>query len=351
MSVAEVAKAAGVSTATVSRVLNDMAGVRSDTVRRVRTVARELNYRLPHKSNPPRRSDLPRRARTHNIALITVGETCISWLHQPLMASVLAGVQGAAAELRLRLMLHDLPDPAQACSLIERRQIDGAVLFLPDTIPASVYEPMLSGFLSRVPLVWAMGGAITLGGVDHVVQNNIRIGQLAVGYLQELGCSELAFLSADPASPTLRLRGQSFINSALDAGYSPTAFLLTEDEMLAESYGRRVVFAGTLESLIGKFIEHRPRADGLFVANDATTAMLYHPLKSHGIGIEDKLKIVSCDNEEIRLSALDPRPATIDTNAYAIGYQSVQCLQMRIDGYADSPLMIQIRPTLVRPLT
>src|SRR5437763_873232 len=96
MSIAEVAKAAGVSTATVSRVLNDLPGVRDETVRQVRAAVEALNY-TPQRAKRTGRSTAPghtprQSPRTGNIAVITLGQTR-DWLQLPVMAAVVAGIQ------------------------------------------------------------------------------------------------------------------------------------------------------------------------------------------------------------------------------------------------------------------
>src|SRR4051794_2369375 len=136
MSIAQVAKAAGVSTATVSRVLNDLPGVADETVRQVRAAAEALRYtplRARRGTRPmPKNSDSPTRvrSRTGNIAVLTLGQTR-DWLRLPIMAAVVAGIQRGAGEFGLRLMLDDLPDPTRPSPLVQGRKIDGAIVFVP----------------------------------------------------------------------------------------------------------------------------------------------------------------------------------------------------------------------------
>jgi DNA-binding LacI/PurR family transcriptional regulator len=59
------------------------------------------------------------------------------------------------------------------------------------------------------------------------------------------------------------------------------------------------------------------------------------------------LRIISCDNEEARLSALHPRPESIDLNGNDIGYRAVVRLVSRLQNPNDGPLSIQIPPRLI----
>jgi DNA-binding LacI/PurR family transcriptional regulator len=89
-----------------------------------------------------------------------------------------------------------------------------------------------------------------------------------------------------------------------------------------------------------------PRPDGLFVACDRTTAELYPVLARHGLQVGRDIKIVSCDNEQIRLSALHPRPASIDIGAEEIGFRSVVRLLARLRRPQEGPIVIQVSPRL-----
>jgi LacI family transcriptional regulator len=352
MSIARVAKAAGVSTATVSRVLNDLPGVADETIRQVRAAAEALRYtplRARRGARPMAKSSentARTRSRTGNIAIITLGQTR-DWLRLPVMAAVVTGIQRGAAEFGLRLMLDDLPDPMRPSSLIQGRKIDGAIVFMQGGMPVGSYATILEKLRERIPIVWAMGMEFSTGDVDHVTPDNVSSGFLAHSYLISKGCKHVAFLTANPDWPFFRLRGQAFLNAASDARQPATAFIATTDSTLAESYGRRVVTAPDLDQLIEAFAKSRPRIDGVFICNDATTAQCYPLLARHGVEIGGDLTIVSCDNEDIRLSALQPRPASIDVGAEEIGFRAVIRLQSRLQRPDDPPLLIQVAPRLV----
>src|SRR5262249_979224 len=100
MSIVAVAKRAGVSVATVSRVINDLNNVRAETVQQVRAAMQEMGYTPPRVKRGPKGG--PRRAapacmRTGQIAIVTVGAQQ-NWLGLPVMSSVVTGVMRAAKE-------------------------------------------------------------------------------------------------------------------------------------------------------------------------------------------------------------------------------------------------------------
>ena len=349
-SITEVAKAAGVSTATVSRVLNGLPGVRPETVASVRAAVDRLNYtRLRTRSARKRPAGRGVKLRTGSIAVLTLGQTS-ALFERPVMASVLGGVQRGAHAHDLRLLLGDMADPAQPSPLLTDRQIDGAVVFLSSDIPIATYGPTLAAMQRYAPVVWAMGMEMAVNGVDHVAPDNVGIGYLAYQHLRGLGCRRPAFLTANPTWPLMRLRGQSFLNTAFDDGARPVVYAVTDAPRSVEPYGRITVTAPTLAELVAKFAagEGSPhgRPDGLFVGTDDTTSRVYPLLAGTDVRIGTGLHVVSCDAEEARLAGLHPRPASIDIGGDEIGYRSVSRLLNRIERPNGPPLIIQVAPRL-----
>jgi DNA-binding LacI/PurR family transcriptional regulator len=348
-SIIAVAKAAGVSTATVSRVLNGLPGVREETVAQVRAAVDKLKYsRLRTRSIRKAVKARPGRSRTGCIAVITLGQGQ-AWLEQPVMASVVTGIQRSAAAQDLGLMLGAMWDPVVPAPMLLNRQIDGAIVFLSSYLTVPIYEAALKMVQNYAPVVWAMGMEMTLGGVDHVAPDHVGIGNLAYAYLQELKCQRPAFLTVDPKWPFMRLRGQSFLNSAFDAGARPTLYAVVDDEDEVLPYGGRVVTSNRLSDLIQKMAADKLRPDGLFVGNDATMSDVYPLLVQHRIRIGTDMQLISCDAENARLAGMHPRPASIDIGGDEIGCRSVDCLLNRIERPGGQPLVIKVAPRLQLP--
>jgi DNA-binding LacI/PurR family transcriptional regulator len=348
MSIVDVARAAKVSTATVSRVLNDRPGVRSETATQVQAAVAALNYKPLRGNRRRKRAETDvvfHRSRVGIIAIVAIGHSK-AWLQLPILAAVVGGIQRGARQFGFRLILDDLTDPAKLDRLLESQQIDGAVVFISSMLPPSSYEAKLPGIRSKTPIVWVMGMGTLGAPVDRVTPDHSGVGYLAYGYLRSRGCEAMAYLTANPDWLFMRLRGQAFLNSACNDAKDITSYLVGADEMLCHAYGRRVVSAGTLDELVAAFAKANPRPTGLFIANDETTARVYPLLARHNVHIGQDLTIVSCDNEETRLAALYPRPASIDLVPDEIGYRSVVRLVARMQRPAGPPLLIQITPHL-----
>jgi DNA-binding LacI/PurR family transcriptional regulator len=346
MSIVSVAKRAGVSIATVSRVINDLDNVRGETADQVRAAMKELGYTPPRVRRGPksgRRRAVPPVLSSGQIAVLTLGGVQ-NWLTMPVMASVVSGITRAARELNVWAVLDEMPDPGELSPIFRRREVDGAVVFC-DSSRSNVAD--LLALHKHVPLVWVMGGEDALANVDHVSPDNSGVGRLAHEYLASSGCRHFAFITDAPHWPIMRLRAQAFANAARDAGGSVASYLLAANDVQRESYGGNVCVRESLEELIGEFARQMPPSTGLFVPTDLLLTRVHPLLVAHGIWSKPDFKVISCDNENERLSALNPRPASIDIQGEEIGRLAVRQLVHRLQRPEAPPSRVQLSPRLV----
>src|SRR5688572_18385266 len=132
MSLVEVAKRAGVSIATVSRVLNNTPGVRPETIEHVQRALRAASYdpsALRRGPRPGKRSG----KQTQSIAVLVLGQTQEEWFRLPVFAAVIAGINRAANERGLQVMIDHVLDPANLNPSLRKGIFGGALTFLPAT--------------------------------------------------------------------------------------------------------------------------------------------------------------------------------------------------------------------------
>ena len=193
ITIADVARLAEVSRATVSRVMNGRLSVAPEIVARVRAAADQLNYRP---------SDLARSlslGRTNMVALV------VPDLGNPLFQQILRGITNASAAAGYRVLVAETDeDPAaEAAIAIEaRRRCDALIMVSPRLDEEALLE--LLPQVQPVVLVNRQGPA----DVSSVVVDYGRAVRIVVDHLVGLGHRRLAFLAgpAASASNTLRLR-------------------------------------------------------------------------------------------------------------------------------------------------
>jgi LacI family transcriptional regulator len=189
ITIADVARVADVSRATVSRVMNGRLSVAPEIVARVRAAAEQLNYRP---------SDLARSlslGRTNMVALV------VPDLGNPLFQQILRGITNASAAAGYKVLVAETDeDPgAEAAIAIEaRRRCDALILVSP-----RMDEDRLVELLPQVQPVILVNRQ---GPTASVVVDYGRAVRIVVDHLVGLGHRRLAFLSGPVASASNRLR-------------------------------------------------------------------------------------------------------------------------------------------------
>jgi DNA-binding LacI/PurR family transcriptional regulator len=353
MTVHQIAKLAKVSTATVSRVLNGTGTVKPETAEVVRRIidqhgnpANQLLVRRGPRQGS-RRSAKPRAPVGTTIAIVSVGQAHGPWFEMPVMAKVISGITREAKERGLVVQIEEGNSPDELGVALRSRGVGGVLTFLPSTSDPN----MLRALARHLPVVRVMGEATGTEGIDHVGPDNVAIGAMALEYLMAEGCRDVAFLTANPGWDLIHMRGFGFQTRAIQLGMTPApvAFIVPKTDADRERYGVRAIAQPTLEAAIDAFVKASPRPAGLFVPRDEETVAVYRLLAARGVVPGRDLTVVSCDNEDMRLSALHPRPASIELGTMEIGRQAVRRLLSRMRRPHEPAIKIQAAPRLAMP--
>jgi DNA-binding LacI/PurR family transcriptional regulator len=369
MSIVKIARRAGVSTATVSRVLNGLPGVRDATRSQVQAAVAKLKYVVPQVKRGPkpgskrRAREIPRdnntsstssglaisgRRGTGTIAVIAVGAVGkgADWLQMPVMAACVGGISRAASDAGLKVLLTEILDLRNPNPLLSNKEIDGALVFLNSDMKPKDFSDALTALQRYVPVVWAMGGDAGAYAVDHVIPDDRAIARLAFNHLTTRGCRELAFMTQNPRWAMMRNRGQAFASFSHDAGTNWSSYLVSPDLREGELFGARAVVEPDLNLLVDRLARKSPRPDGLFIGNDATTALVHPMLLKRGIVPGKDIELVSCDNEQVRLAGLMPRPLSIDIGSAEVGAAAVRRLRFRLEHPTEPPVLMKVLPSI-----
>jgi DNA-binding LacI/PurR family transcriptional regulator len=351
-------------------VLNDLPGVRDATKSQVQAAVAELKYVVPQVKRGPKPGSTQRvrapqqdkivkrdkivkpvssaHSSTGTIAVIAIGALGegADWLQMPVMAACMGGIFRAAGDAGLKVLMTEILDFKKPGSLLINREIDGAMVFLNSKMKPEEFSAALSVIQRYVPVVWVMGGDAGAYTVDHVIPDDRAIARLAFNYLTNRGCRELAFLTQNPTWAMMRNRGQAFASFAHDAQMPWSVYLASKDIRDAELFGARAVVEQDLSLLVDRLARMRARPDGLFVGNDATTALVHPLLLQHGIVPGKDIQLVSCDNEQVRLAGLLHRPLSIDIGAAEVGAAAVRRLRFRIEHPSEPPVLMKVLPSM-----
>lgn len=343
MSVVQIAKLAGVSVATVSRVINNSPRVKPKTAEQVRKAVAQLGLTGAGVRRGPRRRTNAKNQVDH-LAIVTLGQPHSQWFQLPVMAAVISGIMREAKAHHISVQIEETFSPAELSEALANQRVQGSLVFL----PAGADPAAVESLARQTPCVRVMGDSLTQTGVDHVCPDNVAVGHLALQYLLSHGCRECAFMANHPHWEFVRLRAFGFQSAAFAAGLAaPRIFIVSEEKALKDYYGMPASAAKTMEELVEAFATKTPRPRGLFVPRDEETATVYRLLAHHGIKPGKDVIVVSCDNEEIRLAALEPRPASVEIRPAEIGRRAVRQLLHRIAHPDDAAVRLQIAPIIV----
>jgi LacI family transcriptional regulator len=345
VSLQQVAQLAGVSTSTVSRVVNAHPAVAADTAASVRQAMLALSF-TPAKRRRLNGRDGRAGGTNHRataIAFLVFGTAGSK--AAPAFERLLHGVSTAANDNDLDLMFSSVSDPAHLPARSLGREIGGILLHGERPAPAVAER------LRPLPTVWLMANRQRPQWGDQVMPDNTVIGEIAAKYLLGRGHRRVAYLGAGGGGAwSLGLRAFAFAQVARDAGADVHAFSAAER---TPDYRRSDGLAAVAESLVGQLARvTAPAPTGLFVAEDRLVSAIDRALGARGlrVGPGGDVEIISCNNEQPHLIGLHPRPATIDIRPDAIGRRGVEQLlwRMRNPGVPERVRHL-VEPALIEP--
>ena len=321
--------------------MNNSPSVKEETAEQVRKAIEQLGG-MKMASRRGRRGE--GKKTIHNVAIVSLGQAYRPWFEIPVMAAVVSGITRAARAHNIAVQIDDTFVPQELAQRLVSRNVQGALVFLPSGSSISGVEAIAQ----RVPVVRVMGESMTTPAVDHVGPDNVAVGALALNYLLGHGCREIAFFATHPEWEFEQARAYGFMTAAQRSGLksSPAMFILSQTEAVREYFGARVWVDQTLDGLMDSFAGMSPRPAGIFVPRDEEAIALYRALNARNIVPGKDVLVVSCDNEEVRLSALDPRPASIELGTNQIGRLAIERLLARIRNPLEPPIRIQATPSL-----
>lgn len=267
----DVAKYAGVSQSTVSRVLNDPSKVNSENVKRVQNAMKALNYR----PNSVARSLVSNRTRT--IALIS------GPLHNPFFVETTTSIVNYAESKGYRTMVF-FEQSNQNKTIYEAvlsERVDGILL-------SSIFrEDPVFDDLQDLDIPVIMYNRRHNKGGNFVEINNLESGRIAASHLLELGHKSIAVLGGPDHTSTFHGRKDGFLREfARQTGNAASAELIKETNTTETG-----VHQAVLEVMSSK---SPPTA--IFAATDAIAIFAMDKLQQIGYKVPDDVSICGMDN-------------------------------------------------------
>jgi LacI family transcriptional regulator len=320
VTIGDVAAEAGVSIATVSKVINGRYGVAPQTLDKVKAVIDQLGY----ESSLVARS---LRSRRTNVIGILVADI------EPFSAELLKGAGAAIRAREYELIVYSGSGHGKDHSGWERRYVsrlggtltDGMILVTPTVVDVSDATPIVAvdphTGPSRLPSVHSDNLAGAIAATEHLVG---------------LGHRRIGFLAGRPDLESAGQRERGYREALAAAGIAPDPELIRVGD-----YELEMSEAPARELLT---LDDRPTA--IFAANDLSAIQTMHVARSLGLTIPGDVSVVGFDN--IPESAFTGTPlTTIDQSIQEMGRQAVELLIDLIEGDSERPQQITLPTRLV----
>ena len=321
LTIEHIASLAGVSRSTVSRVLNEHAGVRGDVRERVLRVIREHNY-VPQAAARNLAS-----ARTNTIGLL-IPRSAAFTLADPYIALMIRSISEASRQqgyfLLLAMLTADM-EPGFYDRLLRGRHFDGVIMFSSD-----IDDPIL-------PLLIKDGNPLVLIGrhpyfhnVTSVDVENREGSREAVAHLIALGHRRIGLINGQLEMEAAQARRDGYKQALLEAGVP------IEPELMVDGrYSEAVAHNCTLQLL-----ELQGPPTAIFAASDAMALGALRAIQHRGRRVPDDIAVVGFDDLPLAANATPPI-SSVHQPVPDMGAHAVRLVieQMRGEGPVGSVIL------------
>jgi LacI family transcriptional regulator len=331
VTIKEVARLAGVSVQTVSRVINDRPDVASETRQRVQDLIDELGYQ------PSALARSLIQQRSYTLGVVTAGLKYIG------PSRTLNGIISEAESSGYSLILKEL---ASYKSITAEPLLEALLAYHVDGIIWAVPEigdnhEWLKELLPEIPVPLAFLTMPAQPDLLTVSFNNYAGGRLATQHLLEQGYREIGHITGPLEWWEARQRKDGWRDARLAAGLEPSESHWAEGNWSSASG----------EQAFRKLLESYPNMDAVFVGNDQMALAVLQLACQNGLRVPEDLGVVGFDGLD-ETPYYWPSLTTIFQNQHSLGCTAVeeivQIIQMRFAGDPlPEPHAIVLEPELI----
>ncbi|MGL4737596.1 MAG: LacI family DNA-binding transcriptional regulator [Cellulosilyticaceae bacterium] len=321
VTIKQVAEYAGVSVATISRVLNNPDKVKEDTKKRVYAAIEFLDY-APNL--------LGRNLRVAHTKTILV---LLPTIANDFYSSIMTGIRESAQEDGYHIMIgvtdHEAHSEKGYMNLLQTRSVDGVIL-----LSSKLDQAYLGNMARHYPIVqcceYIEGVDISLVTID-----NYQAAYDATKYLIELGHKRIGFIGGEEDYISARLRAKGFWD-ALEA----SGLMLSKDYMTLSNYSYKSGVKGC-ERLMA--LKEPPTA--IFTVADSIAVGVIKKAQELGLKIGKDLDIIGFDDTAIA-RMYNPAITTVSQPRVELGSRAYELLKKKIEDLSSQVERVYLRHTI-----
>jgi LacI family transcriptional regulator len=300
----DVARLAGVSKKTVSRVINQSPFVKDETREKINSIIADIGF-----SPDPQARGLAFR-RSFLIGLVYDNPNPQYVVNMQL--GLLDAMRGSGYELVVHPCNRGNPTfLADFRRFIERQKLSGVVL-----TPSVSEDDRVKAILDEVGCAYIRIASAPVDEPAHMIVSNDRLGgRAAARHLAELGHTRIGFISGPPTFRSSHERRGGFEEELKERGLK-----LTSEYIMQGAYTFE-----TGMSCAAELLKRTPRPTGIFAANDEMAAGVLHAIRHAGLKCPDDISVVGFDDFQIASSVWPPL-TTVRTPTREIGRMAAEKL-------------------------
>lgn len=320
----DIARLAGVSTSTVSHVINKSRFVSDEIAERVNNAAQQLNYA------PSALARSLKMNRTKTIGMLVTTST------NPFFGEVVKGVERSCYHQGYNLILCNTEGDNQrmkaSINTLLQKRVDGLLLM------CSTLEGERLDVFDRypdIPIVVMDWGPI-LSASDKIQDNSLQGGYMAAKHLIECGHKEIGCITGPLIRHQAQMRYEGYKRALAEAGIAMNPDWIVESDFECE--GGYQAFE--------KLYQRGKLPSALFVSNDMMAMGVIQAASQRGLRIPDDLSLIGYDDVHIA-KFMTPALTTIHQPKYRLGKAAVDTLLYRLENPDTTAQVVQLEPTLV----
>jgi LacI family transcriptional regulator len=316
----DIAREMGVSSATVSRSLKDHPSISDKVKKKIQEKAEAMGYRTNTFA-----SNL-RTKKTYTLGVI------VPRLDSNFMSTVLAGIEKIASENGYNLIISQSfesqkKEVANAITLYNSR-VDGLVVSLAaDTTDMNHFTRYID---KKIPLLFFDRVCDNLDCMNLII-DNYKMGYEVTRHLLEQGCRKIMHITGNQNRNVYfdRLRGYKKALEEYQLPFNPEMVIETN---LSINDGINIAH---------EIVKSENRPDGIFIANDACASGCMAILKSNGINIPNDIAIAGFNNDPIS-QLVEPKLTTVNYPGHEMGEMVAKLMIDHLNGTSNMLLTNQI---------
>ncbi|WP_407269793.1 LacI family DNA-binding transcriptional regulator [Radiobacillus sp. PE A8.2] len=324
LTIQDIADRAGVSRATVSKIINNYNGVNAKTKQRVMEIINETGYQptFSAKSLATKKSNL--------IGVIYAGKINVDFTH-PFFNKVITSFKKAVGLSGYDILLFSneqfKQDNGSYLARCKHFGVDGCLIISGDDIEDTIEELVKS----EIPCI---GIDIEIIGpnTSYVTTDNQMLSECVVQHLYHNSIKDIAYIGGEQESYVAKNRKQGFINIMERLSLPIVDEWLQTGDFFAES--------GYVATK--RILSKKPYPRAVYAISDLMALGAIEAIQEHGLSVPEDIAVVGCDDIEA-CQFSKPKLTTIKQDKETIGKLSAQMLQHLIQQKQD------IEPKLVEP--